>query len=71
MIISKNTKIFLIIFSSLMIIITIGAIIYKNNHKNETNESHIIIESAQRIPEISDEEIYEQNYSKVVRSNFG
>ena len=53
-----------------MVIITIGAIIYKNNHKNETNESHIIIESAQRIPEISDEEIYEQNYSKVVRSNF-
>ena len=60
--ISKNTKIFLIIFSSLLFIITIGAIYYKNKNK-DSEESHIIIESAEKIPQISSEEIKEQNFS--------
>ena len=65
MIISKNTKIFLIVFSSLLLIITVGSIIYKRTHKG-TNESHIIVESAQKIPELSENDIYEQNYSNSV-----
>ena len=60
--ISKNTKIFLIIFSSLLFITTIGAIYYKNKNK-DSEESHIIIESAEKIPQISSEEIKEQNFS--------
>ena len=62
MIINKNTKIFLIIFSALFLVITCIAIFYKNKNKDST-ESHIIVESAQKIPELSDEDIYEQNYS--------
>lgn len=65
MIISKNTKIFLIAFSSLLLLITICSIIYKRTHKG-TNESHIIVESAQKIPELSENDIYEQNYSNSV-----
>lgn len=65
MIINKNTKIFLAIFSSLLLVVTIVAIVYKNNNK-ESDESQIIIESAQKIPEISDEEIYEQNNAEVL-----
>lgn len=62
MIINKNTKIFLIIFSALLLVITFILIFYKNKNKDST-ESHIIVESAQKIPELSDEDIYEQNYS--------
>lgn len=48
MIISKNTKIFLILFSIALLIITILAIIYTNNHKG-SDESQIIIESAPKV----------------------
>ena len=49
MIISKNTKMFLIIFSIILLIITIVAIIYTNTHKN-SNESQVIIENIERVP---------------------
>lgn len=48
MIISKNTKIFLIIFSVLLLLITISTIVYVNTHKN-SNESQIIIENADKM----------------------
>ncbi|MCI8290870.1 MAG: hypothetical protein HFJ25_01235 [Clostridia bacterium] len=49
MIISKNTKIFLSIFSIILVVITILAIIYTNNHKG-SDESQIIIENATKVP---------------------
>lgn len=48
MIISKNTKIFLILFSLVLIALTIGAIVYTNTHKG-TDESQIIIENAMQM----------------------
>ncbi len=60
MIISKNTKIFLIIFSAVLLLITIGAIVYKKTHNNSIG-SQIIIESAQKIPNVSNEDVNGQN----------
>lgn len=48
MIISKNTKIFLILFSIVLLIITILAIIYTNNHKG-SDESQVIIENVSKV----------------------
>lgn len=48
MIISKNTKIFLIVFSLILIVLTVGAIVYTNAHKG-TDESQIIIEDAMQM----------------------
>lgn len=61
MIINKNTKIFLAIFTVVLICITAGTIFYKNSQKSNDNESHIIIEGGNKIPEPSIEDIYEQN----------
>lgn len=58
--ISKNTKIFLIIFSVLALLITVGAILYKKYGK-ENSSSQIIIESAQKVPDLNASDIYEQN----------
>lgn len=58
--ISKNTKIFLIIFSVLLLLITIGAILYKKYGK-ENSSSQIIIESVQKVPDLNASDIYEQN----------
>lgn len=58
--ISKNTKIFLIIFSVLALLITVGAILYKKYGK-ENSSSQIIIESAQKVPDLYASDIYEQN----------
>ena len=60
MIISKNTKIFLIVFSAFLLLVTVGAIFYKNSHK-ESMGSQIIIESAQKIPNVSSEDVEGQN----------
>lgn len=49
MIISKNTKIFLGVFSVILLIITILAIIYTNNNKG-SDESQIIIENTTKVP---------------------
>lgn len=48
MIISKNTKIFLILFSLILVALTIGAIVYTNTHRG-TDESQIIIEDAMQM----------------------
>ncbi len=64
MIISKNTKIFLTIFTLILLCITVGAIFYKNSQKEKENGSHVIIESADKVPAISDDDIYEQNTSE-------
>lgn len=48
MIISRNTKIFLILFSIVLLVITILAIVYTNNHK-ESNESQVIIENVSKV----------------------
>lgn len=58
--ISKNTKIFLIIFSALLIIITIVAILYKNLNK-ENNSFQVIIESSQKVPDIDSSDVSAQN----------
>ena len=63
MIISKNTKIFLAIFTLVLLCITAGAIFYKNSQKEKENESHVIIESVNKVPTISEADIYEQNTS--------
>lgn len=58
--ISKNTKIFLIIFSALLLLITIGAILYKKFNTG-SNSSQIIIESAQKIPDLNSSDVTAQN----------
>lgn len=58
--ISKNTKIFLIIFSTLLLLITISAILYKRFYKEE-NTSQIIIETVQKIPELDITDVEKQN----------
>lgn len=58
--ISKNTKIFLIIFSALALLITVSAILYKKYGK-EDSSSQIIIESPQKVPDLNASDIYEQN----------
>lgn len=62
MIISKNTKIFLIVFSAFLLLATVGAIVYTNSHKGSVG-SQIIIESAQKIPNVSAEDVEGQNTS--------
>ena len=57
---SKNTKIFLIIFSALLLLITIGAILYKKFNTG-SNSSQIIIESAQKIPDLNSSDVTAQN----------
>lgn len=52
MIISKNTKIFLILFSIILLIITILAIVYTNSHKG-SDESQVIIENVSKVPIIA------------------
>lgn len=47
---SKNTKIFLIVFSIFLLIVTIIAIVFKNNNKVNTG-SQIIIEGSQKASE--------------------
>ena len=68
MIISKNTKIFLIIFSAVLLLITIGAIVYKKTHNNSIG-SQIIIESAQKIPNVSNEDVNGQIRYKIIMPN--
>lgn len=58
--ISKNTKIFLIIFSALLLLITIGAILYKKFNTG-SNSSQIIIESAQKVPDLNSSDVTAQN----------
>ena len=48
MIISKNTKIFLILFSIILVVLTVGAIVYTNKHKG-VDESQVIIEDAMQM----------------------
>lgn len=48
MIISRNTKIFLVVFSLILVALTAGAIVYTNTHKG-TDESQIIIEDAMQM----------------------
>lgn len=57
---SRNTKIFLIVFSVFLIAITLVAIYYKNSNKT-IDESQIIIENGQKIPNLSKEEVENQN----------
>lgn len=57
---SRNTKIFLVVFSIFLGVITVAAIFYKNSNKT-INESQIIIESGQKIPNLSKENINNQN----------
>lgn len=58
---SRNTKIFLVIFTAILIVVTILAILYKNSHKNVSDESRIIIESGQKVPEFSNSNQNRQN----------
>lgn len=57
---SRNTKIFLVVFSIFLGVITVAAIFYKNSNKT-INESQIIVESGQKIPNLSKENINNQN----------
>ncbi len=50
---SRNTKIFLIVFTVVLVAITILAIIYKKSQKDVSDESRIIIESGQKVPEFA------------------
>ena len=50
---SRNTKIFLIVFTVVLVAITILAIVYKKSQKDVSDESRIIIESGQKVPEFA------------------
>ena len=54
---SRNTKIFLAVFTVFLIGVTVLAIIYKNSNKNISDESRIIIESGQKVPEFSNSDV--------------
>lgn len=58
---SRNTKIFLAVFTVFLVIVTALAIIYKNSNKDSNNESRIIIESGQKVPEFSSADLNAQN----------
>lgn len=57
---SRNTKIFLLVFSVFLVAITGIAIFYRNSNKT-VNESQIIVENGQKIPNLSKEDIDNQN----------
>jgi len=57
---SKNTKIFLVVFSAFLIIVTTSAIVY-NRKNHTTDESHIIIESGNKVPSLSESNIENQS----------
>lgn len=54
---SRNTKIFLVIFTIFLVGVTILAIVNKNLHKDVQDESRIIIESGQKVPEFSNSDL--------------
>jgi len=57
---SKNTKIFLAVFSAFLIIVTTSAIVYKRKN-HTTDESHIIIESGNKVPNLTEANIENQS----------
>lgn len=58
---SRNTKIFLVVFTVVLVAVTVLAIIYKKSQKEVSNESRIIIESGQKTPEFTNQNKNGQN----------